>query len=159
MYNGEFGRERGWLIPSGRSILWLVLLVHNDNQNISFYLVSLLFLNSLHCTHSCLYPGWTSPTLLKLQIGYGIWLGMSILGLLRWSRGKEPSWHCGRHKTLIRWLGRSYGGHCNPLQYSCMENPMDRGARHATVHRVTKGWTWLRQLRTYEHFNLFLFNL
>ena len=29
------------------------------------------------------------------------------------------------------------GGHGNPLQYSCLENPMDRGALWATVHRVT----------------------
>ena len=34
-------------------------------------------------------------------------------------------------------LGRSAGeGHCNPLQYSCLENPMDRGALGATDHRV-----------------------
>ena len=37
------------------------------------------------------------------------------------------------------------GGHGNPLQYSCLENPMDRGA---TVHRVTKSWTQLKQLST-----------
>ena len=29
----------------------------------------------------------------------------------------------------------------NPLQYSCLENPMDRGAWQATVHGVTKSWT------------------
>ena len=33
------------------------------------------------------------------------------------------------------------GGHGNSLQYSCPENPMDRGAWRATVHRVTKSWT------------------
>ena len=38
--------------------------------------------------------------------------------------------------------GRSLGvGNGNPLQYSCLENPMDRGARQATVHRVAKSWT------------------
>ena len=36
------------------------------------------------------------------------------------------------------------GGHGNPLQYSCLENPMDRGAWQATVHRVTKNWTLLK---------------
>ena len=36
-------------------------------------------------------------------------------------------------------LGRSPGGgHGNPLQYSCLENPMDRGVWWATVYRVTK---------------------
>ena len=38
--------------------------------------------------------------------------------------------------------GRSPGGgDGNPLQYSCMKNPMDRGAWWATVHGVTKSWT------------------
>ena len=35
------------------------------------------------------------------------------------------------------------GGHGNPLPYSCLENPMDRGASWATVHGVTKGRTRL----------------
>ena len=36
-------------------------------------------------------------------------------------------------------LGRSLGGgHGNPLQYSCLENPMDRGAQWAAVHGVAK---------------------
>ena len=34
-------------------------------------------------------------------------------------------------------------GNGNPLQCSCLENPMDRGAWRATVHGVTKSWTWL----------------
>ena len=33
------------------------------------------------------------------------------------------------------------GGHGNPLQYSCLENPMARGAWRATVHRVAESWT------------------
>ena len=32
------------------------------------------------------------------------------------------------------------GGHSNPLQYSCLENPMDRGAWQAIVHRMAKSW-------------------
>ena len=41
------------------------------------------------------------------------------------------------------------GGHGNPLQYSCLENPMDRGSWWAIVHRVAKSWTWLKWLSTY----------
>ena len=49
-----------------------------------------------------------------------------------------------------RWLGRSPGeGHGNPLQYSCLKNPMDRGAWWAAVHRVTKNQTQLKQLCTH----------
>ena len=40
------------------------------------------------------------------------------------------------------------GGHGNPLQYSFLENPMDRGAWQATVHGVTKIQTWLKWLGT-----------
>ena len=41
-------------------------------------------------------------------------------------------------------LGRSSGeGYGNPLQYSCPENFMDRGALWATVHEVAKSWTQL----------------
>ena len=47
-----------------------------------------------------------------------------------------------RDTGLILGLGRSPGeGHGNPLQYACLENPMDRGAWWATVHMVAKSWT------------------
>ena len=36
------------------------------------------------------------------------------------------------------------GGNGDPLQYSCLENPMDRGAWLATFHRVAKSWTRLK---------------
>ena len=39
--------------------------------------------------------------------------------------------------------GSPGGGHGNPLHYSCLENPMDRGAWWATVHGVAKSWTRL----------------
>ena len=52
-----------------------------------------------------------------------------------------------RDTGLTPGLGRSPGGsYGHPLQYSCLENPMDRGAWQATVHRVTKSWTWLKPL-------------
>jgi len=55
-----------------------------------------------------------------------------------------------REAGLIPGLGRSPGGGCgNPLQYSCLENPTDRGAWLATVHRVAKSWTQLKQLSTH----------
>ena len=47
-----------------------------------------------------------------------------------------------RDMGLIPGLGRPPGGEQgHPLQYSCLENPMDRGAWWATVHRVTKSQT------------------
>ena len=52
---------------------------------------------------------------------------------------------------LIPGLGNSSGeGNGNPLQYFCLENPMDRGAWGPTVHGVTKSWTRLKQLSTHK---------
>ena len=48
----------------------------------------------------------------------------------------------GQEVTPREWNGDS-------LQYSCLENPMDRGAWLATVHGVTKSWTWLSDLSTH----------
>ena len=41
------------------------------------------------------------------------------------------------------------GGHANPLQFPCLETPMDRGAWPAVVHRVMKSRSWLKQLGTH----------
>ena len=47
-----------------------------------------------------------------------------------------------READLIPGLGRSPGGgHGNPVQHSCLENPMDKGAWRAIVHMVAKSWT------------------
>ena len=50
-----------------------------------------------------------------------------------------------RDASFIPGLERSPGeGHNNPLQYSCLENPIDRGAWQAVVHRVAQSWTRLK---------------
>ena len=52
----------------------------------------------------------------------------------------------GRDAGSITGLERSTGGgHGNPLQYSYLENTIDRRAWQATVHRVSKSWTQLRR--------------
>ena len=57
-----------------------------------------------------------------------------------------------RDPGLIPRLGRSPGeGNVNPLQYSCLENSMDRGAWQATIHGVSKSWTQLKRLSTHTH--------
>ena len=43
------------------------------------------------------------------------------------------------------------GGHGNPPQCSCLENPMDRGVWHAAVHGVANSRAWLKQLNTHVH--------
>ena len=83
---------------------------------------------------------------------------------LLWDRSGLPRW-CQWYRTQspanpedlrdtgqIPGSGRSPGGrHGNPLQYSCLENSMDRGAWGATVHGVTKSRTQLNRLSTHAH--------
>ena len=62
---------------------------------------------------------------------------------------KNPPANAGdiRDASSFSGSGRSPGReHGNPLQYSHLENPMDRGARGAIVHRAAKRWTGLKQL-------------
>ena len=67
-----------------------------------------------------------------------------VAGLPGGSDGKASAYKTG-DPGLIPRSGRSpRGGSGNPLQYSCLENPMDRGAWQATVHRVAKSWTQLK---------------
>ena len=64
-----------------------------------------------------------------------------LLGFPGDSDGKESACSEG-HLSLIPGLGISPGeGNGNPLQCSCMKNPMDRGPWQATVHGVTKSQT------------------
>ena len=64
---------------------------------------------------------------------------------------KNPPANAGvlRDVGLIPGSGRSPGGgHGNLLQYSCLENPMDRGAWRAIAHRFTKSQTQLKRFST-----------
>ena len=63
------------------------------------------------------------------------------------SNGKESACNAGYRSNagLIPQLGRSPGErNDNPLSYSCLDNPMDRGAWWTIVHGVTKSWIQLR---------------
>ena len=65
-------------------------------------------------------------------------------GLPRWLSGKESACNAGDAGDTgsIPGSGRSPGGgNGNPLQYSCLENPIDRGAWWVTVHGVAKSQT------------------
>ena len=60
-------------------------------------------------------------------------------GFQRGANGKEPTCQCRRQEMWVQFqcgLERSPGGgHSNPLQYSCLDKPMDRGVRQAMVHK------------------------
>ena len=67
---------------------------------------------------------------------------------------KNPPANAGdiRDSDSISGSGRDpRGEQGNLLQYSCLENPVDRGAWWTTVHRVAQSWTGLKQLNTHMH--------
>ena len=84
------------------------------------------------------------------------------LGFLGGSEDKASACNAGDPGS-IPGLGRSPGeGNDNPLQYSCLENPMDRGIWRATVHWVAKSWTQLSdwtELKINSLFQLCVFHL
>ena len=69
-----------------------------------------------------------------------IYLLIDLFGLPWWFSGKESACQCRKHR--IPGSGRSSGeGNGHPLQYSCLENSMDRGAWRAAVHEAAESQT------------------
>ena len=76
---------------------------------------------------------------------------MSSSVLTRWLSGRESACQAGDTGS-IPGSGRSPGGrNSNPLQYSCLGNPMDRGAWRATVHEVTKEMYTTKRINKSPH--------
>ena len=66
-----------------------------------------------------------------------------FIGFPGGANGKELTRQYRRHKKhgFYPWVGKiPRGGNGNPLQYSCQENPVDKGAWHVAVHGVAKRW-------------------
>ena len=77
-----------------------------------------------------------SPVVIRFTVN-----GFKSRGLLGGSDGKNSTRNAGDPGLIAR-SGRSPGeGNGNPLQCSCLDNSMDRGALRATVHGVAKSWT------------------
>ena len=75
-----------------------------------------------------------------------------LTGLLRGfpggAGGKEPAYQCRRHerRRFNPWVRKIPWRRAWQPKYSCLKNPMDRGACRATVHRIAQSWTRLKQL-------------
>ena len=77
-----------------------------------------------------------------------------VMGFPGGASGKEPPAETEDVRDLgsTPGSGQSPGGkHGNAVQYSCLENPMDRGAWRATVRGAAKRWTQLKQPSTHAH--------
>ena len=71
------------------------------------------------------------------------WGSFTWLWILGGSDGKESACNAGDPGSILGSGGSAGEGNGNPLQYSCLENYMDREAWRATVHGVAKSQTWL----------------
>ena len=75
-----------------------------------------------------------------------IWTSICLYGLPWWLSSKEFACSMGDLGSIPGFGRAPGGGNGYSLQYSCLENPMDRGAWWATVHRVAKSWIQLKWL-------------
>ena len=107
----------------------LLLGEHQDNSNMS---------------EMCYHCPFIKTTLYEITD-----IQQAARGLPWWLSGKESAYNVGDSGSTLG-LGRSPGaGHGIPLQYSSLENPTDCGAWWATIHRMAKSQTRLKQLSTH----------
>ena len=86
-----------------------------------------------------------SVVILEMQIGASRRYYF-LAGIPRWQSGTESACQC-RRCGLDPWFWRSPEvGNGNSFRYSCLENPIERGAWTATVHEVSKSGLWLSTL-------------
>ena len=86
---------------------------------------------------------------LGVDDGQGSLVGCSPWGCKELDMTERLNWltkETRRSGSIPGWGRSSGGGHGNPLEYSCLENPMDKVAWWATVHRVLKSWMSMKQL-------------
>jgi len=99
---------------------------------LSFSLLEMMSSGDIHATTPtwlCLFPCWFSY--------------FPLLALLLLKEASQVVQLLSIHRLLQEMPVQSLGQD-DPVEYSCLENPMDRGAWQATVHRVTKSRIWLR---------------
>ena len=166
--------SKRWFCPN---LFWLLGLVPRIKfSKCQIERVSIEFID-FHCciVFHCVYHSMSILLLMEIWLVSSLeWLQTMLLwaylhmhsGLPRWRLVvKNPLASAGDERdagSIPAW-GRSPGGRQDtPLQYSCLENPMDRGACQAIVHRVTHSQTQLKQLRmhtcicTLLHINTYL---
>ena len=115
----------------------------------TYFKVYMIFYALLQCLRILVasYPCHSNDCAISISL----WLNLHFPLVIRvpwWLSGKESACSAGDLGS-IPGLGRSPGGgHGNPLQYSCLENPMDRGAWRAIVHGVTQSRMRLKRVNS-----------
>ena len=135
---------RHGLIRALGPILWVLSFVYWIYPQTNFPILFIYLTNIYSVPAACQEVGGTTrPGMLRFmgsqRVGH-VWATEMNWTELK-SNGKESACSAGDPGSILG-SGRSLGeGNGNPVQYSCLENPMDRGAWQATVHGVAKSWT------------------
>ena len=114
------------------------------SSSVTFY----PYINGYFCVYiafSCSFLGCNLPSVISCFLDQGFPSGPAV---------KNAPANAGdaRDVASVPGSGRCPGGgHGNPLQYSCLENPMGRGALWAPAHREAKSWTRLKWPSTHMH--------
>ena len=102
------------------------------------------------CAYICVYIYMSVCVCVCVCIHTYIYKG--YFGLPQWPSSTESTCNAraaGDSGSHPGWGRSPGGGRGNPLQYSCLENPMDRGAWQATIHSITKSRAQLKQHSTH----------
>ena len=119
--------------------------IYLNNKYICTYIISLFnwrIITLKYCDAFCHTSTWINRRYPRVQVALVV---------------KKPPANAGdvRDTSSIPGLGKPPGGgHGNPLQFSCLENPMDRRVWWAMVQRVTKSQSWLKQLSTHAYIQI-----
>ena len=89
---------------------------------------------------------WTVKEDITKELFTEVW---ADIGLPWWLSSEESAYSAGDAGSIPGLERSPGGGNDNPLQNSCLGNPMDRGARRAKVYEVAKSQTWLKWLSTH----------
>ena len=100
---------------------------------------------------SILYLGTNFKRVLFTNFPWNLEVNLHLLRLPCSSNGKESACDAGDQGSIPGLGSSSEEGNGNPLQYSCLENSMDREAWRATIHRVAKSRTRLSDSHTHTH--------
>ena len=135
MFSREQGQIRGWLVWDS----WVDFTLSKQDiptVNAGSKQENVWYFNKTHLKFKCLYDIYKR----------GPKCGNLHLFIRKGSDGKESACNAGDPGSITGWEDSPGEGNGNPLQYSCLGNPMDREAWRTLVYRVThseKSQTWL----------------
>ena len=134
LFHGDYLFQVSWRLIDYQKLNWVAIKEKKDKW--MWDMTSMPFLKTLYKTFSLVI-------LFRKQVEELLYMS---LGFPSSSNGKESAWNVGDLGS-IPGLGRTTGErHGNPLQYSCLENSMDREAWPAVVHGVSKSLTQVTEL-------------